>query len=320
MPLPHRGRFAPSPTGQLHLGNAWAALLGWLWARSEGGTFALRIEDLDAARSRPGYVDALRRDLDWMGLTFDGPVVFQSQRSALYQAALDRLLAQGDVYPCFCSRTEVARAATAPHGPADDGPVYPGTCAALDVAERAERSRTRPPALRFRTRPGVERFVDAVHGPVEQDVRATVGDFVVRRNDGVASYQLAVVVDDAEQGITHVLRGDDLLGSTPRQLQLARALGLPVTVHAHVPLLLGPDGKRLAKREGPPPLTELREGGVPAERLVGLLAAWAGLGDGVPVPASGLVGRFSLSALRRTRVLVDGAEVRAALGRTAGRS
>ena len=315
MPPPHHGRFAPSPTGQLHLGNAWAALLGWLWARSAGGTFALRIEDLDAARCQPERVEALRRDLDWMGLTFDGPVVFQSRRAALYQAALDRLAVKGDVYPCFCTRTEVARAATAPHGPADDGPIYPGTCATLQAEEIAERSRTRTPALRFRPPPGVERFLDGVHGPVEQDVRATVGDFVVRRNDGVASYQLAVVVDDAEQGVTHVLRGDDLVGSTPRQIQLSRALGLSIPAYAHVPLLLGPDGKHLAKREGPPTLTGLREAGVPGERLVGLLARWARLGEGRAVTAGALVERFSLAALPRSPVQVDPAEVRATLAR-----
>jgi glutamyl-tRNA synthetase len=309
----HRGRFAPSPTGPLHLGNAWAAVLGWLWARSEGGQFALRIEDLDAARCRPELVDRLRSDLDWLGLTFDGAVVFQSQRAALYRAALDRLADQGTVYPCFCTRAEVARAATAPHGAEDDGPVYPGTCAALGAAEVSLRSRSRTPALRFRTSPGVERFVDAVHGPVEQDVQTAVGDFVVRRNDGVPSYQLAVVVDDAEQGITHVLRGDDLVGSTPRQMKLASALGLSLPRHAHVPLLVGPDGKRLAKRAGPPTLSELREAGLPAERLVGLLARWAGLGDGRPVPLAGLVGRFALARLPRTPLRVDADEVRATL-------
>ncbi len=315
MRSPHTGRFAPSPTGPLHLGNAWAALLGWLWARSEGGQFALRIEDLDAARCRAAWVDLLRRDLDWLGLSFDGPVVFQSQRGEAYQQALEQLASQGRVYACFCTRAEVARAATAPHGAADDGPVYPRTCSGLEAADVRLRSRTRTPALRFRVAPGTVRFVDAVHGPIVQDVEATVGDFVVRRNDGVPSYQLAVVVDDAALGVTHVLRGDDLLGSAPRQIQLQRALGFPLPTYAHVPLLLGPDGKRLAKRAGPPTLTEMREARLPPERLVGLLGGWAGLSDGRPLPAAALVAHFSLARLGRSPLRVDGRQVRTTLER-----
>jgi glutamyl-tRNA synthetase len=299
----------------LHLGNAWAALLGWLWARKEGGTFALRIEDLDAARCRPEQVDVLRRDLDWLGLTFDGPILFQSQRAQLYQAALGGLMATGRVYPCFCTRAEVARAATAPHGPAEDGPIYPRTCASLGEPGAIARSGTRTPALRFRASSVAEHFVDAVHGPLEQNVEAVVGDFVVRRNDGVASYQLAVVVDDAESAVTHVLRGEDLLGSTPRQLQLGRALGLGSPQYAHVPLLVGTDGKRLAKRAGPPSLSELREARLPPERLLGLLARWAGLQDGRPVRAEELVESFSLTRLPRAPVQVESSEVRAALER-----
>jgi len=309
-----RGRFAPSPTGPLHLGNAWAALLGWLWARAGGGHFALRIEDLDAARCRPEHVEALRRDLDWLGLDFDGPVVFQNRRGELYRAALERLTGQGRAYPCFCSRAEVARAASAPHGRAEDGPVYPGTCAALGAAQVAERSRTRPPALRFRAEAGVVAFEDAALGRTTQDVQAEVGDFVVRRNDGVASYQLAVVVDDAEMGMDQVLRGADLLDSTPRQLQLIRALDLPVPAHAHVPLLLGADGRRLARRAGPPTLTELREAGVASERVVGLLARWAGLSEGGPRRPADLVSGFSLGRLPRSAIRVDAALVRASLG------
>jgi glutamyl-tRNA synthetase len=309
----HRGRFAPSPTGQLHLGNAWAALLGWLWARSERGAFLLRIEDLDAARVRPGYVEALRADLDWLGLDFDEPPVFQSRRTALYDAALERLRGQGRVYPCFCSRTEIARAVNAPHGPSDEGPRYPGICLTLGEQQRSERGRTRPPAWRFRPTPGPTVVEDALHGRIEQDVATEVGDFVVRRNDGVASYQLAVVVDDAEMGITHLLRGEDLLGSTPRQVQLAQALGLTVPRYAHVPLLVGPDGKRLAKREGPPGLTELRKSGTPPERVVGLLARWAKLSDGQPVSAAELVPGFSLDRLPWEAVVVDTREARATL-------
>ena len=309
----HRGRFAPSPTGRLHLGNAWAAVLGWLWARSQGGEFLLRIEDLDSARSRPGLSDALLADLAWFGLRFDGDPLFQSRRLELYHAAFDRLRATGRVYPCFCTRTEIARAASAPHGPADEGPRYPGTCLTLSSAQSTERARTRPPAWRFRPREGLTEVHDLLHGTFAQDVAQEVGDFVVLRNDGVPSYQLAVVVDDAETGITHVLRGDDLLGSTPRQVQLCEALGLPVPVYAHVPLLLGPDGKRLAKRAGTPSLADVRERGIEAERLVGLLAGWAGLGDGHPVGLRDLIPRFALERLPRMPISVDLEQVNAVL-------
>ncbi|MGZ6098404.1 MAG: tRNA glutamyl-Q(34) synthetase GluQRS [Myxococcaceae bacterium] len=301
----HRGRFAPSPTGRLHLGNAWAAVLGWLWARAEGGEFLLRIEDLDTARSRPELTDALLADLDWLGLSFDGPPTFQSRRLELYRASFEKLRATGRVYPCHCTRSEIARAVAAPHGPADEGPRYPGTCLGLSANESAERARSRPPAWRFRPREGPTEFRDRVHGTFVQDVAAEVGDFVVLRNDGVPSYQLAVVVDDAATGITRVLRGDDLLASTPRQIQLCEALGLPVPAYAHVPLLLGPDGKRLAKRAGTPSLGELRDRAVPRERLIGLLAGWAGLADGGPVSVEELVPGFTLDRLPRQPIPVE---------------
>jgi glutamyl-tRNA synthetase len=288
-------------------------VLGWLWARSERGEFLLRIEDLDTSRVRPALTEALFADLAWLGLTFDGPTVFQSQRLDLYQAAFDRLRAAGRVYPCFCTRTEIARAVTAPHGPSDEGPRYPGTCLPLSEAERTERSRTRPPAWRFRPTAAPAEVHDLLHGRLAQDVAREIGDFVVLRNDGVPSYQLAVVVDDAATGITHVLRGDDLLSSTPRQIQLCQALGLPVPVHAHVPLLLGPDGKRLAKRAGTPSLGEMREQGVRPERLLGLLAGWAGLGDGSPTSLDALVPKFALERLPRQPIQVDPSRVRAVL-------
>ena len=313
MTVTHRGRFAPSPTGRLHLGNAWAALLGWLWARSQGGEFLLRIEDLDAARSRPELSEALLADLAWVGLGFDGATVFQSHRMGLYRAALDRLRQTGRVYPCFCTRSEIVRAVSAPHGPADDGPRYPGTCLALTPDQISERARTRSPAWRFRPREGLTEVHDLLHGTIVQDVAREVGDFVVLRNDGVPSYQLAVVVDDADTGITHVLRGDDLLGSTPRQIQLCEALELPVPIYAHVPLLLGPDGKRLAKRAGTPSLAELRERGIPPDRLLGLLAGWAGLGDGQPVGLEVLSRRFALERLPRAPIAVHLDQVNAAV-------
>lgn len=313
MTVTHRGRFAPSPTGRLHLGNAWAALLGWLWARSQGGELLLRIEDLDATRSRPELSEVLLADLAWLGLGFDGTPVVQSRRLGLYRAAFDRLRQAGRVYACFCTRSEIARAVSAPHGPADDGPRYPGTCLALSPEQIAERTRTRPPAWRFRPREGLTEVHDLLHGTFVQDVAREVGDFVVLRNDGVPSYQLAVVVDDADTGITHVLRGDDLLGSTPRQIQLCEALGLPVPTYAHVPLLLGPDSKRLAKRAGTPSLAELRERGIPPGRLLGLLAGWAGLGDGHPVGLDELSRRFALERLPRAPIAVNLDQVNATL-------
>jgi glutamyl-tRNA synthetase len=300
-----RGRFAPSPTGRLHLGNARSALLGWLQARAAGGEFLLRVEDLDRGRCRPEHVEALYRDLTWLGLDWDGPVLFQSARAEAYEAALAQLAAAGRVYPCSCTRQEVARAASAPHGPLDEGPLYPGTCRPPACAARPGA----PAALRFQPRPGFTGFLDGLHGPSGHDVGEAVGDFVVRRNDGVASYQLAVVVDDAHQAITHVLRGDDLLTSTPRQLQLYEALGLPPPVFAHVPLLHGEDGKRLAKRDGASTLSALREARVPPERVVGMLARWSGLTDGRPCRASELVAGFSLERLQRTPAVVGAREL-----------
>ncbi len=293
-----RGRFAPSPTGLLHLGNLRSALLGWLQARAAGGEFYLRIEDLDPERSKPHFTDAILRDLEFLGLTYDGPVWRQSERRAVYEAAIDQLKQINRVYPCVCSRAEIARAASAPH-PGEEGPVYPGTCAALIEPP------TKPFSIRFRPSPGEVSFTDAVHGLVSQDVEHAVGDFVVRRFDGVASYQLAVVVDDAASGITDVLRGDDLVSSTPRQLQLFRALGLSAPRYAHVPLLMQPDGRRLAKREGSTTVAGLRERGVSAERIIGLLAHWSGLTTSPQaLKASDLVADFSLEKIRREPTVV----------------
>jgi glutamyl-tRNA synthetase len=314
MSPPVRGRFAPSPTGRLHLGNARSALLGWLQAKALGGEFLLRIEDLDAARCRPAYADLLRRDLEWLGLPWDGVPLVQSERREVYEAALEQLARNGRLYPCFCTRAEVARAVAAPHGLSDEGPRYPGTCHALCAEEVRTRHGSRAPALRFSPPPGEVGFEDALAGRFTQDVATVVGDFVVRRNDGVASYQLAVVVDDAASGITHVLRGEDLLSSTPRQLVLHQALALPPPHYAHVPLVLGEDGKRLAKREGAFALAELREAGVPGERVVGLLASWSGLGDGRPVRPAELARGFSLALVRRTPTTTSEGEIRSRLG------
>ena len=240
------GRFAPSPTGPLHLGNLRTALLAWLFARSSGARFLVRVEDLDRSRVRPGVEEAQLADLQSLGLDWDGPVVRQSERMALYGRAIDSLDSEGLLYPCYCTRAEVRTAASAPHGIAAANR-YPGTCRGLTAAERADREASgRPPALRVRAEGARIAFEDRLLGRFEEET----DDFVVRRNDGVPAYQLAVVVDDAAQGIDEVVRGADLVDSTPRQLLLARLLGLPEPHYAHVPLVLGPDGGRLAKRHG----------------------------------------------------------------------
>jgi glutamyl-tRNA synthetase len=318
-----RGRFAPSPTGPLHLGNARTALLAWLAARSAGAALVMRVEDLDGPRVKPGLEARILAELRWLGLTWDegpdlgGPVgpYRQSERTARYAAALEQLREAGLAYPCFCSRAEVAAASQAPHGPGDDGPRYPGTCRSLSPAEVAARARARRPAWRFRSRPGPVRFVDEVHGPRAHDVAAETGDFVVMRADGVAAYQLAVVVDDAAMGIEEVVRGDDLLASTARQLLLYEALGLAPPRFAHVPLVVGDDGERLAKRHGALSLGELRERGADPRAVVGLLAASAGLAPrGARASPADLVAGFSLASLPPSPAVIKRGEVEVLVG------
>ena len=286
-----RGRFAPSPTGELHLGNARTALLAWLWSRSTGAEHLLRIEDIDTPRVRPGMAEQQMEELRWLGLDWDGEPVFQSRRTALYEQALRRL--EGHVYECFCSRAEIAAVASAPHG--DEGPRYPGTCAALTADERAQRRKLRPPSLRLRVPPGPLGFRDAILGPQTFDTRELVGDFVLRRADGVFAYQLAVVVDDAAMGITKVLRGADLLPSTARQILLHRLLGGREPEFAHAPLVLGPSGERLSKRDKALSLSALRAGGSDPRRIVALLARLCGLAAPDRCSARELLDDFSLS-------------------------
>jgi glutamyl-tRNA synthetase len=235
-----KGRFAPSPTGVLHLGNLRTALLAWLFARSAGSGFLVRIEDLDAGRVRPGFAEQQLADLAAIGLDWDGPVWVQSSRVLEYERAVAAL----PVYECFCTRAEIRESASAAHGPVG---VYPGTCLGLSEADReARRAEGRVPALRVRADAALVSFRDRLMG----EETGIVDDFVVRRNDGAYAYNLAVVVDDGAQGVEEVVRGADLLDSTPRQIWLARALGLPVPSYAHVPLVLNAQGRRLAKRDG----------------------------------------------------------------------
>ena len=279
-----RGRYAPSPTGILHLGNASTALLAWLSIRARDGTFVLRMEDLDRQRVRARAAEGILEDLAWLGLDWDegpdrgGPHApyEQSRRLPGYEAAFRRLRESGRVYPCFCSRRDVAGAASAPQVPGDEVR-YPGTCRALDTEDARRRIvEGKQHAWRFRVAEGdAPTFVDLVRDPrTDEDIPC---DFVVRRADGVPAYQLAVVVDDAAMGITEVVRGDDLLSSTPRQLLLYRALGLVPPAFGHAPLLLGPDGIRLSKRHPRSSIRELRDAGCTAETIVGRLAHLLGL-------------------------------------------
>jgi len=280
-----RGRYAPSPTGELHLGNVRTAIAAWLGTRAAGGTFVMRVEDLDPPRIIPGAEARILDDLRWLGLDWDeGPDVGgphgpyrQSERLETFTAALRRLDAAGRLYGCTCSRADLKRLASAPHI-GEDGPVYPGLCRAAGIPLALEAgSSGRVPALRFAVAPGDVCFDDLIAGPGCQNVADDVGDFVVRRADGLFAYQLAVVVDDAAMGITQVVRGADLLGSTPRQLQLLDALGAPTPTYAHVPLVLNASGERLAKRDGATAIRTLREAGVTPQRIVGLLGWSLGL-------------------------------------------
>lgn len=277
------GRFAPSPSGRIHLGNILCCLLAWLSARQKGGRVILRIEDLDIARCPRRYGEQMCRDIQWLGLDWDeGPVIGgpsgpyeQSRRTALYQAALRRLEAQGLVYPCFCTRAEL-HAASAPHR--EDGQVvYPGTCRGLTAEQAAERARRtgRAPALRLWVPKEEITFTDGHMGEYREWLPADCGDFLLRRSDGIFAYQLAVVVDDAAMGVTEVVRGADLLASTPRQLLLYRLLGLEAPAFYHFPLLLGSDGQRLSKRNADAGLDTLGER-YTAPEILGKLAYLAG--------------------------------------------
>ena len=286
------GRFAPSPTGALHVGNLRTALLAWLFARHAGSAFLLRVEDLDPTTSRPEHEAGQRADLAALGISWDGPVVRQSERRAAHEAVVADLQARGLTYPCFCSRREVREASVAPHAPAGS---YPGTCRALTPNQVAARLATgRPAALRLRASGEAVTVLDRVHGAVTR----SVDDIVLRRNDGVPAYHVAVVVDDADQGVEEVVRGDDLLATTPSQAHLLDLLGRPRPAWAHVPLVLGADGQRLAKRHGAVTLEELAARGITAAEVRSRLAVTLGLaGVGEPVTMTELLQRFDPAAV-----------------------
>lgn len=298
--MTRRGRFAPTPSGLLHIGNAFTAVASWLQMRQAGGEFLLRIEDIDTARSRAELAERQVEDLRWLGIDWDeGPDVggpsapyVQSSRLPMYEEALERLQAAGLLYPCYCSRSELARIASAPHGLSSEGGAYPGICRDLSEEQRQAKATRKEPALRFRMAGEPVTFRDGWAGETTF-AGETVGDFVVKRADGLISYQLAVTVDDAAMGITDVLRGADLLDSTPRQLALYEALGLTAPSFAHGPIVVAADGERLSKRDRSITLASLREAGVSPEGLIGVLACAAGWIDRPePIAARELIPLF----------------------------
>lgn len=303
-----RTRFAPSPTGDLHLGGAWTAIASWALARAAGGEAVLRVEDIDTPRVVRGAAARIRKDLAWLGLDWDegpeagGPYApyTQSERASFYDARLAQLAAAGLTYACDCSRAEISRVASAPH--AGEELVYPGTCRNAPP----DREMKRAPAIRLRVPTGARiAFDDLVCGRVEQTIDVSVGDFVLRRGDGVYAYQLVVAADDAAMEISHVVRADDLLASTARQILLMKLLGTSddrVPTYAHVPMVTAPDGDRLAKRAGSATVRALRERGIARDEIVGRLAHGLGLvaGDAGPLsPASAAARLQSASMWRR---------------------
>ena len=298
-----RGRFAPSPSGRMHLGNIWSGLLAWLSARSAGGEMVLRLEDLDPDRCTRAWCDQVMRDLEWLGLTWDNEPVYQSERTEVYAQAFHALEERGLIYPCYCTRAE-RLAASAPHR-SDGQTIYDGRCSRLTEGEREVLSQTRRPAWRVKVGEESITFCDLLQGEYKEDLKTDCGDFILRRSDGVYAYQLAVVVDDAAMGVNQVVRGSDLLSSTPRQIYLQRLLGLSEPEYGHVPLLLSADGRRLAKRDRDQELGELQSR-YTAPELLGRLAHLAGLiPEPAPITAQELIPLFSWEKLQRDDLKVE---------------
>ena len=296
------GRFAPSPSGRMHLGNIWSGLLAWLSARSQGGRMVLRLEDLDPDRCTRAWCDQVMRDLEWLGLTWDNEPVYQSERTDLYAQAFRKLEEQGLIYPCYCTRAE-RLAASAPHR-SDGQAIYDGRCRRRSPQELEELSHSRRPAWRVAVPQEEYAFRDLLQGEVRENLARDCGDFILRRSDGVYAYQLAVVVDDGDMGVTQVVRGSDLLDSAPRQLWLQEQLDLPHPEYGHVPLLLAPDGRRLAKRDRDQELGTLQSRWS-ARELVGRLALLAGLiPEYAPVSPAELIPLFSWEKLPQADCVV----------------
>ena len=301
--MPVTGRFAPSPSGRMHLGNLWSSLLAWLAARSAGGRMVLRLEDLDPDRCTQAWCDQVMRDLEGLGLDWDNEPVYQSRRTPAYEAAFRQLEEKRLVYPCFCTRAE-RMAASAPHR-SDGQAVYDGRCRRLTAEQREDLARQRNPAWRLAVPDRASSFRDLLQGMHEENLLRDCGDFILRRSDGVYAYQLAVVVDDAWMGVTQVVRGSDLLSSTPRQRYLLELLGCPAPEYGHVPLLLAPDGRRLAKRDRDQELGALQQR-FTARELVGRLAHLAGLiPEAAPVSPEELVPLFAWEKLPRRDIAME---------------
>ena len=299
------GRFAPTPSGRMHLGNVFAALIAWLSVRSRSGEMVLRMEDLDTQRTSGEFAEVLRDDLAWLGLDYDRETPPQSRRSGVYDAYFETLRQRGLLYPCYCTRSQL-HSVNAPH--LSDGTyVYPGTCRNLTDAERARFDRK--PAWRVMVPDKVWAVEDKVQGHYELNLATDCGDMVVRRADGVYVYQLAVTVDDGEAGVTEVVRGMDLLSSAPRQMYLQDLFGFPHPEYGHVPMLLAPDGRRLSKRDRDLDLGELRKRVTP-EQLIGTLAYAGGLMDRkCAISARELAGEFSWEKLKGDSIYLDGAQL-----------
>lgn len=295
------GRFAPTPSGRMHLGNVFAALIAWLSVRSQGGEMVLRMEDLDTLRTSGAYARLLRQDLAWLGLDYDRETPPQSTRSETYDRYFDRLMEMGLLYPCYCTRSQL-HSVNAPH--LSDGTyVYPGTC--RNLTPQARRAMNRAPAWRVVVPDRLWSLDDRVQGRYELNLAKDCGDMVVRRADGVYVYQLAVTVDDGEAGVTEVVRGMDLLSSAPRQMYLLELFGFPHPQYAHVPMLLAPDGRRLSKRDRDLDLGELQKRFSP-EAIIGLLAHAAGLIDRpAPISAAELAKEFQWSNLRGDSIYLN---------------
>ncbi len=298
-------RLAPSPTGALHLGNARTFLFNWLLARQNGWRILLRIEDIDGPRIKPGADQQAIDDLRWLGIDWDEGPTYQTHRLERYHEFTHRLLAGGFAYPCICTRKEIEQAASAPH--AEDGAaIYPGTCRwRFRSVEEAARAAGRPPAVRFAVPDRDITFTDAFHGTVTTNPARQLGDFVIAKADATPAYQLAVVVDDADAGVNQIVRGDDLLDSTPRQILLYEALGMPdrIAHYCHLPLVVGEDGKRLAKRHGDTRLSRYRQLGVPRERMLALLGRWCGIDAGDAITPAELLRTFASGRLPRQRIV-----------------